>query len=692
MTLTVAELAAHKKLPAEWIKQEFGVHDGGQGVIIPYRNPDGATYRYRLRSALKAKDGSAWLGNNGQGQIAYGLHKLELAKAAKYLLIVEGETDTWTAHYHGYHALGLPGATAIKTVQIEHLTCIDRIFFVREPDQAGSQLAGALPVHLREIGYRGKILEVALQGAKDISDLHLALPADGFKKAFDAALKSAKVVAPFATPSDPAPIQLDMKAPPEMPRHIFTGWFGGMIEAVATATETPRELAAMMGLAAIAIATQWKLVVQVAPKYFESLAIWTLAALDSGNRKTAVLHAMVRPIVKYESDLAAKIAPERERLISEKKTIEARLHELRARAAKAKANLEVEGLKREIAELEKSFPDIPSGPRLWAQDITPEKLGSLMADNGEKMGILSDEGVFFAVLAGLYNGGTLNLDLALQAHSGAPVRVDRGSRPSVYMQRPALTLGLSPQPEVLRGLSDHQEFRGRGLLARFLFALPQSTLGYRTLNTAPVPDDVEKAYQAGLTRLLEIELSPNHDGLPVPYILHLTPEAHAEWKEFARTVEVDMRGGGRFEHARDWAGKLPGQAIRLAGLLHCAEDGLGRPWERSIGLDVMRRALELAAVLSYHALTVFELIGADPALEGAKRVAAWIERTRKPEFTARDCFDALKGHFKKMDAINEAFEILLERHLIFEPEMVTTGRGRPSRKFRVNTHIVKEWQ
>jgi len=50
-----------------------------------------------------------------------------------------------------------------------------------------------------------------------------------------------------------------------------------------------------------------------------------------------------------------------------------------------------------------------------------------MADNDEKMSVLSDEGGIFDILAGRYNGGIPNLDLFLQSHSGSSVRVDRGS-------------------------------------------------------------------------------------------------------------------------------------------------------------------------------------------------------------------------------------------------------------------------
>ena len=108
---------------------------------------------------------------------------------------------------------------------------------------------------------------------------------------------------------------------------------------------------------------------------------------------------------------------------------------------------------RQIQDLESKLPEIPNLPKLWAQDVTPEKLGALMVENAEAMSLISDEGGLFDILAGRYSNGVPNLDLFLQSHAGAPVRVDRNSRASVVLESPALTLILSPQPEVLQGLT-----------------------------------------------------------------------------------------------------------------------------------------------------------------------------------------------------------------------------------------------
>jgi hypothetical protein len=73
----------------------------------------------------------------------------------------------------------------------------------------------------------------------------------------------------------------------------------------------------------------------------------------------------------------------------------------------------------------------------------------------------------------------------LKAYSGDPERLDRGSRPPVYLRSPRLSIGLSPQPDVLRGLAAKPGFRGRGLLGRFLYLLTPRRWANAVWNPTP---------------------------------------------------------------------------------------------------------------------------------------------------------------------------------------------------------------
>jgi hypothetical protein len=328
---------------------------------------------------------------------------------------------------------------------------------------------------------------------------------------------------------------------------------------------------------------------------------------------------------------------------------------------------------------------------LWAQDITPEKVGQVMADNGERLALLSDEAGIFDIMGGRYSAGVANLDIFLQAHSGFFYRVDRGSRLPITMKHPALAIGLSPQPSVLRVLGENKAFRGRGLLARFLYALPMSTVGNRTFLGRPVAPHISAQYSDHIQTLLGVKPPQTEHNELGAYTLYLDDDAAAELHALSLQVEAWMKEGGHYEHVKDWAGKLPGAAARLAGVLHCATHAYGQPWTVKISLETMREVVGLAVVLGQHALAAFDLMGADIALEGARKVLRWIERKQKPLFSGRDCFQDLRGSFKTMNDLTTAIDILVERFYLFRQQAPSNGGRPPSPTFTVNPTVTKRW-
>jgi hypothetical protein len=126
----------------------------------------------------------------------------------------------------------------------------------------------------------------------------------------------------------------------------------------------------------------------------------------------------------------------------------------------------------------------------------------MLAEQGGRLAVLSAEGGIFSILAGRYSGAP-NMDIFLKGHAGDMARVDRQSRDAAYIDRPALTLGLAVQPEVLRAIAAMPGFRGLGLLARILYSVPENTVGWRKPETAePIPDQVAEAYHTNLTALV----------------------------------------------------------------------------------------------------------------------------------------------------------------------------------------------
>lgn len=481
-----------------------------------------------------------------------------------------------------------------------------------------------------------------------------------------------------APPDEDWPELVPLAAPnlPALDPELLPSWAGDFARSLAVDTETPPELAAGMVLAACAAAAARRLRVAIKPSHSEPCNLWVAVSLAPGNRKSAVQASATAPLVEWERDQAAVMAPEIQRVTSERRTSEARAKELRIQATKEHDATKRETLARNAADIEAALPEIPVAPRLWTSDATPEQLGPLMAEQDECIAWLSSEGGIFDLLQGRYSQGIPNLDLVLKAHSGDMERVDRGSRPPVFLHCPRLTIGLCAQPDMLRGLSEKPGFRGRGLLGRFLYLLPPSPLGYRTLESPALPQPVRAAYAAGLRAMLEWEPATGREGGPC-HPLSLSDDARDAWFEFARTIESQMQPGGKLEHCTDWAGKAPGALARLAGVLHGIRHAHDRPWVLPIDRETMTAARGIMEVFVDHSLGALGLMGADPGIAAARSVWRWIEHNRHERFPLREAFNALRGTFPRMNSLREAMAVLEERGYVEMIEPPRDGRGRP---------------
>lgn len=487
-------------------------------------------------------------------------------------------------------------------------------------------------------------------------------------------------------PVDAEPISLEPIDLPSLPTScIPVPWLRDMIEAVAAMTETPPELACLVSLAVVATSVQRQYCIELSRSHREQLSFWGCAVLPSGERKSPVFKVMTQPLLDFERRQSAKISPALKAADAARKLAEDRIKYLRHKAARA-SGADAATLRQALQKEEASAPDVPYEPRYWTQDVTPEKLGALMADHGGAMAILSDEGGFFDIFGGRYSNGIPNLDLVLQAYSGISVRVDRGSRECVYLDAPKLTICVTAQPSVLQGLANQPSFRGRGLLARVNYVVPRSMLGFRALVDSPIPEGVEALYDAAITALLDKSVLGGD-------LRRLTfaQNAYEEWKHYQRHMETEMRPGGGFEHLTDWGSKAPGAAARLAGILHCAKHAHDEPADHPVDLETTTAALTLSSVFERHAVVAFGMMGADATVESAKKVWAWIERKRHRTFSQRDAFNALRAQFPTVAELLPALAVLRERNIIYA--VAEKNRpGRPTDRFRVNTRLTGGWQ
>jgi len=678
--------ADHAYLVAKGIKPH-GIRQFGESLLIPVRGSDGA-----LR-------GLQFIGPDGSKKFKTGTEitggYCSIGKPKKKTLLVEGWGTGATLH----EATGEAVAVAFNAGNLRHVAEALRekypdwrLIVCADDDHATTGNPGMNKATEAALAV-GALLAVpdftgTERGPKDTDFNDLARLAG--HEAVNACIKSATEPMLTNSPDKENPLQgesgseeatetpllFDEINTPEIPASLLPGWLGAYADAVSRSTQTPEAMAVMLALSTVATCSAKRF--EVSPfgeGYTEPLNLWTATALPPASRKTAVTSAMTSPLVEWEQSEQERLSPEINRVTAKRRALEERRKKLERDAANADDPARREELLDEIEKNEKETPEEIRAPRLWTGDTTPERLQSLLADHGERMAVLSDEGGIFEIMAGLYSDGRANLDVFLQGHAGKSVRVDRQGR-TAHLDAPALTFGLAIQPAILAdmGTGGKRRFRGNGTLARFLYAVPRSNIGTRNVRAVyHVPATVAAQYRAGLLGLLA---TPPQiiDNREAPRRLTLTADALDSWQAFAQWIEGRQGEGGDLEPIQDWSGKLPGAALRIAGNFHLVEYGGNPPAQ--IEQTTIEKALDLCGLLIDHAKAAFDLMDADPVTADAKAIFKWIEGERLTRFRRGEAYRQFKGRFTgKPERLEKALKDLEARAIITPATEPTAGRS-----------------
>ena len=434
---------------------------------------------------------------------------------------------------------------------------------------------------------------------------------------------------------------------PEFPVDCLPGPIARFVEALSETTQTPLEMGGILALGVLATAFQGRYTVQLTPDWWEPLCLYGVAVAPPGERKSAVISALMRPVYQYEADRQKEETPEIAKNRTAKKILEGQLQAAESAAIK-------DGGKRdealEIASVLAGFEELHPY-RLLADDTTPEKLADLLDQHRGSLTITSSEGGVFDSMAGRYDRN-LNIDIYLKAHAGDYISTDRIGRKGNNVSDPRLTMILTVQPDVIAGIMSNRAFRGRGLCGRFLYAMCRSKVGRRSVTSEPIAGAVKKDYTDYIRRIL----SDSGTG-----IVFLSREAFMLFQDFRAENERMLGEYWQDRGMCDWAGKLEGATARIAALIHCGSVD-GDPVVETISQNTMSRAIMIASFLQAHAEAAYQTMGADAEIESAKfivnKLRGWESITRS-ELT-RLC----RGKFKRAREMDPAITLLEEMNYI----------------------------
>ena len=471
---------------------------------------------------------------------------------------------------------------------------------------------------------------------------------------------------------------------PEFPAGALPPVIGEYAKAIAESIQVPLDMPAVGLLVAFSLAVQGAFCIEPKPGWREPLNVYAVVVAPPSDRKSPVLQEITRTLYRFAKSENERRRPEIDEYQVKKQLLEKELSAMIDRASKPTrgksgqdraiiTEQEIQDKRRELSELKEVKPF-----RLLADDVTPEALTSLLSGNGGRLGVMSAEGGLFRILSGLYSKQEANIDTFLKAYSGDCVMVDRKGRASEVIESPALTMLLMIQPQVLKDIMENREFMGRGLLARYLYCIPRSLVGRRAYNTPHIAPSVANACQARLVELLGRQAQEIED----PGIITLGEDAAAMSESFFYALEPRLVDD--LEDVEAWAGKFHGQVMRIAGILHCAENGLDAAVEPLRG-STMQKAITIGEYFLAHAQAAFRLMGAtEPqAVRDGKYILKRIQAAGRPEISKRDLAQVCRGRFPTVEAFEPGLNELVRRGYI-RIEKPTGGRGRPAEKVVLN--------
>jgi hypothetical protein len=228
---------------------------------------------------------------------------------------------------------------------------------------------------------------------------------------------------------------------------------------------------------------------------------------ESGSGKSETFRLAAQPVAELECALLERWKTETfPELDAEREMLEIEIAGLKKKAGLKDANRAE--LKKNSPGKKKSWPRSlnRSTPPSLRRNVTSEELAVLLAQNNEQLASLSpDAGAIINNLLGRYSHiKRTDENIYLKAYSGDFCKVNRRSRPPVFLKSPCLAALWLIQPDKLNTLLSVETFTEGGLIPRLLAchtrAEPQLI---SDAGTPAIPAAVQESYEKTIRSLAD---------------------------------------------------------------------------------------------------------------------------------------------------------------------------------------------
>ncbi|MBQ6143367.1 MAG: DUF3987 domain-containing protein [Clostridia bacterium] len=464
------------------------------------------------------------------------------------------------------------------------------------------------------------------------------------------------------------PVALDYLDIPEFPIECYPKEISEFLKALSISTQTSQEMCGILALGILAVCNQGNFVVRIKPEYYESLSLYTIAVAEPGERKSAVINIISKPIFDFVKDYNTNHKNEIAKNEAIHRSLQRLLEETEKKFSKNKASLEdVEKAATSLADFK-----VKSKLKITLDNTTTEKLIDLMQEQNGRISIISSEGGILKNFGSDYKKD-IDIDPYLKAHDGDSISFERINRPANYIENPALSIVIGIQPERIKKFVNNKEYKECGLVARFLIVFCQSMQGYRDINPPSIPKHILENYDNLIKKMLK-RTAKNKN-------IFLSQEAKNVYYGFQVTVEKKL--SNEWFNIRDFAAKIPGTMLRIAGLLHCAKTE--NPDEENINKKTIEEAINIIMYIAKHIEKIYQINDESSEISKLKYVLKRIKKINNLEFDKQELYQICKGSISKAEHLDEYLKIL-ENYNYLKIINIQT-EGRPKQKIILNPII-----
>ena len=460
--------------------------------------------------------------------------------------------------------------------------------------------------------------------------------------------------------------------PLEFPLTAFPLTVQNIINEVSQAEQVPASLVGCAALGIVSASVGTGISIQSGSSRLTRGNLHVMAIAESGIGKWSSFRHIAAPFFVREEALIMQWKREvYPGIAAEVDVSEATYKRTKESAAKVKDKQEKWGLLEELTQIKKRIEELKAKsvePFLSVGDATKEAMAVAMANQiGEALASISSEGRgIIDVLCGRYTNGSSDEDFYTAGYTGDAIKVNRISRPAIYLKAPCLTVFWMLQPDKIQTILEKSNLTESGMLQRFLVCNTRAQPQEVPAEAYVINRDVFAAWDSCIHRLINDYRLRSDVAIIEP-----TPEAKELFRQFTNEIVRRRRVGGDLVDVQSYAARWAEQAWRIAVPWHVINAGPGahiHPFD-AVAAD---KVIQIVRWFAQEQIAILGLFRSERRNQRFERLHEILNRRPGRQATLNDL--KRRNGFEE----EEVRSLAAEFHHKLEIKIVKPPTGRPS--------------